>query len=1340
LTGCILAGNLWAVWRHLIEVSSSPDLNAVKSEYLPRMGPKSLSSSAQGGVIQPDVLQSTFSSGGEMGAQMRAHDWEQTLLGPVAEWPQSLRIALRILLGSGYPMLICWGPEFVMLYNDAYRPVLGRTKHPGALGRRCEDVFSEAWNFIGPLFGKVMSEGQDASTLTDQLFLLDRNGYLEETYFTFSYSPIPDDDGGVGGVLVTALETTERVIGDRQRRVLRDLASRTGEARTEEEVCRIAAATVAEEPLFLPFLLLYLYRAHDGQARLVARTGTERASSSPETIDCRNPVLWPLDEVLAGGAEILIEDLESRFEKPVLSSWGTPVRSACVAPVQLRGLGETAGFVIAGINPRRAFDEQYRQAILMVADQTATGIAGARAYEGERRRAEALAELDRAKTVFFSNVSHEFRTPLTLMLGPLEDVLAESAKYLPENRREQLAVARRNALRLLKLVNTLLDFSRIEAGRVQAVYEPVDLAQLTAEIASVFRSAMDKAGLKFRLDCENLREPVFVDREMWEKIVLNLLSNAFKFTFEGEIALALRSAEGCVELSVRDTGIGIPSAELPRVFERFRRVESTRARTHEGTGIGLALVQELVKLHGGSVSVESVEARGSTFRVSIPKGTEHLPAEQIGGKRTLASTALGAETYVEEAVRWLPGESGAAVDEQAPALLPSLTAADAGREKEARETVLIADDNADMRDYLSRMLSPTYNVHTAMDGFDAVETAQLIHPDLILTDIMMPGLDGFGVLRAVRNDAEIGRTPVIMLSARAGEESQVEGLDAGADDYLVKPFTAREMLARIATHIRIAKMRDQAAKREARLRAEAELAQHRLQEMMAQIPAAVGLLNGPEHRWTYVNEGYVRVTGRKDTSDFIGKTVGESLPEIANQGLVELLDRVYQTGMPYLGCDYRVCLNRGPDGQGEDAYFDFAYTPFRDAQGEVTGILVHAVEVTDKIAAKKMLEENQLRLRQSLAASRQLAAIVESSDDAIISKDLRGIVTTWNRCAERIFGYTAEEMIGQPITKIIPPELQDDEERILATIARGEKIDHVETVRLTKDGRKIEVSLTISPIRDEMGAIVGASKIARDITERKQKEQLLRTTERLASVGRLAATVAHEINNPLEGATNLVYLARSATDLTQIEAFLAQADEELKRVAFLSRQTLGFYRETRGATGFRLGRVVDSLIAAFSSKARNRSIEIKWEMRQDAQVYAIESEVRQLVANLLNNSIEATFSNGTVWVRVSAGRSREDETVTGARITIADSGPGIEARHRAKLFEPFFTTKREVGTGLGLWISKGIVDRHGGSIRFRSSVEKGRSGTAFMVFLPDKSKEAAGVQAEGAPVTYKLTA
>ena len=276
-------------------------------------------------------------------------------------------------------------------------------------------------------------------------------------------------------------------------------------------------------------------------------------------------------------------------------------------------------------------------------------IANARAYEEERKRAEALAEIDRAKTAFFSNVSHEFRTPLTLMLGPLEDELRENSKG-----RERIEIAHRNSLRLLKLVNTLLDFARIEAGRIEAVYEPTDLAAATAELASVFRSAIEKAGLRLVVDCPPLPEEVYVDREMWEKIVLNLLSNAFKFTFEGEIKVSLCLRRERVELSVSDTGAGIPAAELSHIFERFHRVRGTDSRTHEGTGIGLSLVQELAKIHGGGVQVRSVEGQGATFTVTIPTGHAHLPKERLGGTRSLMSTSLGATPFVEEALRWLP--------------------------------------------------------------------------------------------------------------------------------------------------------------------------------------------------------------------------------------------------------------------------------------------------------------------------------------------------------------------------------------------------------------------------------------------------------------------------------------------------------------------------------------------------------------------------------------------------------------------------------------------------------------------------------------------------------------
>src|SRR5580692_3851242 len=550
------------------------------------------------------LIESVFGGSGEMATRMRALDWSTTALGPVEQWPQALRTCVRIVLDSAYPMNICWGPDYVNLYNDAYVPSMG-AKHPWGVGRSARDVVSELWEFVGPMFERVVTQRQPFSGLADQLYPINRNSYLEEVYCALSVGPLPDDNGNVGGVLAILLETTERVLEDRRRHLLRDLASRTAGARTEEEVWRVSAETLGENRLSLPFAFLYEYRSSEHQAYLAGASVNTDEALRPPVIDCHSENLWRFDPALAKDG-VLIE-LGNRASGVPVPNWEFPPKEACVVPIRLGEYGEALGFLVAGIHPGRAFDDAYRQFVYRITEQITIGLASARAYEQERGRAEALAEIDRAKTAFFSNVSHEFRTPLTLMLGPLEEIQKEASERLGPERRELLLTVHRNGLRLLKLVNTLLDFSRIEAGRVQSSYQPTDLATYTAEIASAFDSAMEYAGLRFTVECQPITESVYVDRDMWEKIVLNLLSNAYKFTFEGEVAVSLKPVDGAVELNVRDTGIGIPEEHCEHVFERFHRIESPQARTYEGTGIGLALVQELVKLHDGTVRVESAE-------------------------------------------------------------------------------------------------------------------------------------------------------------------------------------------------------------------------------------------------------------------------------------------------------------------------------------------------------------------------------------------------------------------------------------------------------------------------------------------------------------------------------------------------------------------------------------------------------------------------------------------------------------------------------------------------------------------------------------------------------------
>ena len=765
-------------------------------------------------AIASDKLDEVREGEATVGQLVQEFDWAKTPLGPIAAWPQSLKTVVGVLLSSRFAMWMGWGPEATFFYNDAYRRMTLGKKHPWALGRPSREVWPEIWGDIGPRIERVLESGE--ATWDEALLLfLERSGYREEIYHTFSYSPLAGDDGKVAGHLCVVTEETERVIGERRLKTLRSLAAELNEAITEDQVCASIALSLSENQRDLPFSLTYLFSDDGKQARLACQTGIEKGdAATPSSIAVNEAEQhWPVSEIWNGNHAVIVENLSERFASIPSGFWNASPTRALLVPVMSQGQDRPAGVFVAALNPYRQLDAGYKGFVDLVAGQIAASIANARAYEAERKRAQALAEIDRAKTQFFSNVSHEFRTPLTLMLGPLQDLLARSQTHLSPTAKEQLELANRNGARLLRLVNTLLDFSRIEAGRVQAVYQATDLASFTAELASVFRSATERAALKLVVNCKPLGEPAYVDRDMWEKIVLNLVSNAFKFTFEGEIAVSLERAGRAAELRVRDTGVGIPSHEMPRLFDRFHRVPNTRSRTHEGSGIGLALVHELVKLHGGSMRVESEPGQGSTFIVSVPLGQDHLASGQVGGNRTLSSTATGAAPFVEEALRWLPdAETIGMPAEIAPDYELMPTPAASFSESANRPRVLIADDNADMRLYLSRLLVEGFEVCAVANGQAALEAISKRKPDLVLSDVMMPELDGFGLLRELRAKDETRTIPFILLSAKAGEESRVEGLGAGADDYLVKPFSARELIARVQAHLQLAQVRNEADK------------------------------------------------------------------------------------------------------------------------------------------------------------------------------------------------------------------------------------------------------------------------------------------------------------------------------------------------------------------------------------------------------------------------------------------------------------------------------------------------------------------------------------------------
>jgi PAS domain S-box-containing protein len=909
-----------------------------------------------------------LAGGGEMGRRIRAFDWSATPLGPIDGWPQSLRSALSICLNSNFPIALYWGADLVLLYNDEWSPIPGE-KHPWALGRPAREAWPEIWHIIEPLFGRVMATGE-ATRSRDQLLPMHRHGFTEECYFDYTFSPIRGEGGEVQGVFNAVLETTNRVVGERRLRTLRELGAwQTGEARTAEEACRTATHVIAENPHDLPFVLLYLLGG-DRRAVLAGLTGLGReASASPAAVALDSAdAPWPFRGVAETGKPVEVDDLPARLGPLPGGAWPEPTQRAVVLPMAKSGQTDVAGFVVAGVSPRLKLDDDYRGFLDLLAGHVAAAVASARAYEEERKRAEALAELDRAKTAFFSNVSHEFRTPLTLMLGPVEDMLAKPAEQVPPDNRELLGVVHRNGLRLQRLVNALLDFSQIEAGRVRATFEPTDLAAFTADLASNFRSACEKAGLTLTVNSPPLSEPVFVDRPMYEKVVLNLLSNAFKFTLEGGIAVELRRAGPSVELRVRDTGTGIPAAEMPRLFERFHRVGNARGRTHEGSGIGLALVQELVKLHGGAITAESEVGAGTTFTVTLPLGSDHLPRERVVTGGTPAPTA-GASPFVEEALRWLPDAGGP--DDPGPDLpeQPNDLSAPAPSLRPAAERprVLVADDNADMRRYIQRLLAGQYTVEAVADGAVALECVRRQPPDLILSDVMMPRLDGFGLLRELRADPTTAGVPVILLSARAGEESRVEGVEAGADDYLVKPFSARELLARVTAQVQLARLRREAG--------EALQQSHaRFEALFDAAPVGVYLVDA-DLKIRQVNPKARPVFG--DIPDLIGSDFGEVIhtlwPKPYADEIEERFRRTLETGEPYTDPER---AEERLDRRATEYYeWQIHRIPLPDGR---YGVVCYFNDISRHVLARRELAESGRRLRESEERYRTL---FESMDE-----------------------------------------------------------------------------------------------------------------------------------------------------------------------------------------------------------------------------------------------------------------------------------------------------------------------------------------------------------------------
>ena len=716
---------------------------------------------------------SDFAGSGEVRARLRSMDWSRSGLGPPQSWSPVLRQMVDVCLDSGFPILINWGPELIAVYNDAFAQTLGG-KHPDALGRSARETWPESWDSIGARLHEVMPGGRTL-TWENERQILERNGYPEECFFTFSHSPIRESDGTIVGMFTASIETTAKMIGDRRMRVVRQLgAMSVTDTVSTVDCCRAALSILRRTRESVPFAAAVLTSVGAGDADAAVNDwepvgGYGLAADADvadflRAVDSRDAVL---QRVLKTADAEAVTGLRDQLPDVLPAGPLGPLRpdAAVVLPLTVSGRSEPIGALILGVNPYRPLDDDFWAFAKLIGRQIRVALTDTIAYELERQRVQVLADLDRAKMEFFQNVSHELRTPLTLLLSPLRDLLQSPGRLTPDEEREDLEAAVRAAERLQLMVEALLDFSGAEARTLKPELQPTDLVALTAEVASMFRATAEHAGLRFEVATATEPVTALVDRGMWSTIVTNLLSNAMKFTPSGGVEVAVTAAGATVTLTVTDTGVGIPAAQQQLVFDRFYRAAG--GEQEHGAGIGLALVSDLARAHKGTVQLHSQPGSGSTFTVVLPT----------------------------RIVGWAPGQD-------------VVEPADGGHSRQA----WLIEDDADLRTYVTRLLTDnewtTRIFGDAESAIEALTAGKVDPPDLVVTDVMLPGRSGLDLVRELRSHEHVARVPVIVLTARSGTDAIAEGFEAGADDYVTKPFSAQELLSRVQANYGLQRIRE----------------------------------------------------------------------------------------------------------------------------------------------------------------------------------------------------------------------------------------------------------------------------------------------------------------------------------------------------------------------------------------------------------------------------------------------------------------------------------------------------------------------------------------------------
>ncbi|KAJ3161563.1 hypothetical protein HDU88_007296 [Geranomyces variabilis] len=1232
-------------------------------------------------------LSNALSGGGTMGELVRSKDWSTTKLGPPEDWAQSLKTSVSFILNAAFPFILFWGDHHSVIYNDQYIPIFGG-KHPRVLGQPAYEAWGEVYNIIGPMLDDVRRG--NATFSENQLLELTRNGYCEECYFTWSYSPVRIEDGTVGGVMTPITETTKTVLSERRLNLLRELAANTANTQSEEEACTLSAQIFEQHCADITFALIYML---DGSGRKLLLKGFSNVESSHSlcvnSINREEQGSWPVDQVFS--------------------------QSAIVLPLEASTNQEPIGLVVFGINPRRELDSDYKDFLELARTQLAASVLRGRSLTEKQQRLQALAEIDRAKSVFFSNISHEYRTPLSLILGPVADLLSDSS--LSSSQMDKIRLVERNAQRLHKLVNSVLDFSQLEAGRMEANFRLTDISVATANAASMFRSAMEKGKMKYAVETPPLGEMVYLDVDMWEKIVLNLISNAFKYTIKGGVKVRIYKDETTAVLEVEDTGCGVPENEIARLFERFHRCQVSNGRSVEGTGIGLSLTQELVKLHGGAISATSTLGVGTKFTVSIPLGKGHIPSSHASAQDQPDATTPSSvgRAFVQESARWITESSsyvGSSSDNPESASVGTSAnedtlatgSSDPGPFNDGRMArVVLADDNADMREYVGSLLAKFCVVHVAKDGRHAYESILQNPPDVIVSDVMMPFMNGFELLQKIREQPHLKHIPFVLLSAHAGEEARVEGLQAGADDYLVKPFSGKELRARVRTQIALGRMRKELDRLVKARTAELQESSRQFQLLSNISPVGISRLN-MKGEVVFVNKAWWKIVGRdpsthdpNDWQQWVKPETIEDVHSMMSVGKAEVgaaprrettLVRPDGTEVTVIG----TCIF--DDGSGEDGqvheYTGAATDLDLEKYSDNAGFYFASMDITEE----KKLEEQRINALLKLSEEQRRRA--EDADE--------------NRRHQEAFVDTICHEIRNPLSGVrnCADLLQVGVKR-LWSVTRT--VQSAVNAWKSMSGTEFAGSSPDLNGKRKWSAPVDMNDFMRYLDEcviPSFKNQLLEDHETIDAISMCT--------NHQEVITNDVLQLSKLKHNKSYSPVICAPEVVVSRVMQMFRTLL---RKKRINFAWNL-----SVKTEGEAEAKTYS---KFRNLVDAElVFAEPDRLAQIMFNLVTNAIKFTEKSAnekliTIALDVTYSVIEEADAENGEpqkqhstdiKVSVKDTGIGMSDAEQQKLFQRFSQASVKTystygGSGLGLSICRQLIDMMGGQIGLTSAANAG---------------------------------